>query len=381
MKKLFFTLPFLFFLAYSFAQNTSVICNIPSILDENSGIVVSDLNQVWLHNDGGDSAKFYALDTLGNILRTVLVQDVTNADWEDMTKDDQGNIYVGDFGNNNNNNNRQNLRIYKIPDLDSVQGGVVQTEVIQFYYPEQTAFPAPDADKNYDAEGLIYFQDSLFIFIKDRTTPHQGYTRLYQVPADTGMHAAILLDSFPTGQSHFISEITGAEISPSQNKVAIININKVWVFSNFVGSDFFGGIVQSYNLGSTNQKEALDFVDDNLIYYSNENSFLGSPKLYKINFTTPLSRDAISQEVVERFHFFPNPNQGQLNVVLELATAQKVTLQLCDVKGRIVRKLHHTMLNRGEQRLSFDLNDLAKGIYFVRIKAGKQKMMKRLVIY
>jgi sugar lactone lactonase YvrE len=36
----------------------------------------------------------------------------TNIDWEDITKDKDGNLYVGDFGNNDNE--RKDLCIYKI---------------------------------------------------------------------------------------------------------------------------------------------------------------------------------------------------------------------------------------------------------------------------
>ena len=117
MKLIHYLLFILFLNTTAYSQNVRTICTMPSSLAENSGMLISNSNRIWLHNDSGDSAKLYLIDTLGTILRTVLVQNVIATDWEDITQDNQGNVYIGDFGNNLNN--RQNLRFYKIPHPDS----------------------------------------------------------------------------------------------------------------------------------------------------------------------------------------------------------------------------------------------------------------------
>jgi len=362
---------------WSYGQNVQVICNIPSSLNENSGMLAAYPSGIWLHNDSGDSAKLYKMDTTGTVIRTLLVQQATNIDWEDMTQDAQGNVYIGDFGNNGNN--RQNLRIYRIPHPDSVVGNATTAEEIRFYYPEQTAFPAPDHDKNYDLEAMIFLNDSLYLFTKDRTNPHQGYTRLYQVPADTGYHAAVLLDSFYTGQASVIFEITAAALSPNKQQLALLNANTVLLFSNFSGHHFFDGIAQAINLGSINQKEAIDFKDNNELYFSNEQSFLGGPKLYHLDLA-PILHTSANPNQLQALKVFPVPSQQAVNVQFTLTKEEKIKIDLYDNMGKRIQKLSRETLTAQEHTLTFDFPTLAAGVYYLRIKAAKQELTKRIII-
>jgi hypothetical protein len=377
--KILFTLLGLISITSLLAQNVRFVNDIPAGLEENSGMLIGDANRIWLHNDSGDSSKLYAIDTNQNITKTILLTNASSFDWEDITYDQQGNAYVADIGNNSNN--RQDLRIWKIPHPDSITGNTTTAEEIRFYYPEQTAFPAPDVDKNYDAEALIYLNDSLYIFTKDRTNPHQGFSRLYQIPADTGYHAAILLDSFQTNQLNVIFEITAAAISPSQDKVALLNANSIWVFSNFTGSNFFGGTVQNYPLGGTTQKEALDFLNDSTIYYSNENSFLGSAKLHELSLPVApiLSLEKNVPSTLPSF-VYPNPTQHHLNIDMELPKAGRLQICLLNMQGQKVQQLRNEWTSAGKQTFQFGLQKMPAGIYMVNIRAGKYKVMKRLVL-
>ena len=42
-----------------YSQNLRTVCSIPGNLAENSGVLVSNSNSIWLHNDGGDMSKLY----------------------------------------------------------------------------------------------------------------------------------------------------------------------------------------------------------------------------------------------------------------------------------------------------------------------------------
>ena len=55
------------------------------------------------------------LNSNGKIKKVVVV-NAENNDWEDLTADDKGNLYIGDFGNNHNK--RKNLSILKIKSKD-----------------------------------------------------------------------------------------------------------------------------------------------------------------------------------------------------------------------------------------------------------------------
>ena len=51
----------------------------------------------WVHNDGGNKAELFEIDRKGKLLTTLPLPKAKNIDWEEITRDEKGNIYVGDF--------------------------------------------------------------------------------------------------------------------------------------------------------------------------------------------------------------------------------------------------------------------------------------------
>lgn len=381
MKLIHYLLFILFLNPTAYSQNVRTVCTIPSSLSENSGMLISNANRIWLHNDSGDSAKLYLLDTLGTILRTILVQNVTPTDWEDITRDNQGNVYIGDFGNNLNS--RQNLSIYKIPNPDSIIGDTVNAEIINYYYPEQTSFPPINAEKKYDTEAVIYYADSLYIFTKDRTDPHLGYTWLYQIPADTGNHAAILLDSFHTNQISFLFEVTGASLSPNGTQLALLGATQIWVFWGFEGNHFFDGTLHTFPLGGITQNEGLDFLDKSHLYFSNETSLLGTAKLSVLDLVFNLSSNQVEpgEDSIEGLSIFPNPTKDNLHLSFNLRRATTLSISLLDQTGKRVKLFQNKRLDIGLQDLNFSIEGLSPGAYFVQLRGEGRRYGKRVILY
>lgn len=260
------------------------VATLPAGLAETSGLLCTGPNRIWSHNDGGNPAEIYELDTLGTLLRTISLQGATNVDWEEMTQDLAGNVYLGDFGNNDNV--RTDLVIYKIPHPDSIAGSAVVPSRIHFSYPDQSAFPPPDAHKNFDMEAMVALGDSLYLFSKNRTDPFDGYTKLYRLPQDTGTYVAQLVDSFYAGPGPMGNYwITGAALSPGQDQLVLVSSSRCWIFSCFQGADFFGGasVVRTYTL---RQMEAAAWKDSTHLLLTDELvSGLFGGKLYEADMT------------------------------------------------------------------------------------------------
>jgi len=70
-------------------------------ISEASGIVASRQYPgiFWVHNDSGNSPSLFTVRLNGTLVREYQVA-ATNLDWEDIAADDQGNLYIGDIGNN-----------------------------------------------------------------------------------------------------------------------------------------------------------------------------------------------------------------------------------------------------------------------------------------
>ena len=117
-----------------------VVINLPIDLNEISGLETDINNDLfWMVNDSGNKPILYGLNTVGNIVKSIKIK-AKNRDWEDLTIDPDGNIYIGNFGNNDNDSN--NLSILKIhADSLASDQNKIHPEVISFSYPEQKKFP------------------------------------------------------------------------------------------------------------------------------------------------------------------------------------------------------------------------------------------------
>lgn len=120
----------------------------------------------------------------GKVIHLVEVTGAKNNDWEDITSDGKGHIYIADIGNNNNS--RKKLHIYKIPTWNLLKKKEVEAEEIEFTYAEQTEYPADEKDMHFDGEALAYYKDSLYIFTKCRTKPFDGKSFVYAVSTNPG---------------------------------------------------------------------------------------------------------------------------------------------------------------------------------------------------
>lgn len=252
---------------------------LPSIINESSGLLATNDGEIWSHNDKGGEPQLYAFDTLGLLLRTLTISNASNKDWEDLAKDQIGNIYISDSGNNDND--RQDLRIYKVGSI-SAGATSVSAERINFSLSDQIQFPPADNNFRFDIEALIATQDSLFLFTRDRTDPFLGQTNLYVLPQSAGNHVAQFRGSFQTASDKTGGAIRGAAISPDRSRVAILSKTDIWIFTNFTNNNFFGGEVNRINLPSDTQKEGIDFIDNCKVIISDE-SGNGGGNLYTAN--------------------------------------------------------------------------------------------------
>jgi len=258
-------------------------------LKEISGIEFDKYQRMWAINDGGDGPYLYHVQRNGNIKRKILVSNGKNIDWEDMTQDDFGHFFIGDFGNNDRK--RDWLTIYKIENPIDIKTDETSAEIIKFSFPKKRiAKPvstAENTDKssiesnkeieyeslavNYDLEAFIYFKSQLYLFTKNREEPFDGKTHLFRVGRYAANFEAEYINSFTTCTSFQMScWITSAAMSPDRTKLVLLDSNRLWLYENWQGDNFFTGDVYSIDLGIITQKESVAFFDNDLIVFTDE---------------------------------------------------------------------------------------------------------------
>ena len=258
---------------------------LPKELPEVSGLYVASPDSLWWHNDGGHPAELFLTNSRGELLWRGTVPGAANRDWEDLTADDKGNFYIGDFGNNNNQ--RKDLAIY----IYSPASG--QLDSIRFQYPDQQEFPPEPERQNFDMEGFFWFQDSLHLFSKNQMSKGNYYTKHYVLPAAPGVCEAVLRDSLYLKKR----VTTAAAISPDGRSVALLAYRfklflgfipitpaDIFVLTDFSGTDFFEGNLKrrkGVRCILPTQYEALDYIDPDSVWIASEGNILYKQKMKK----------------------------------------------------------------------------------------------------
>lgn len=242
------------------------LASLPSSISESSGVeVLPQSGQYVTHNDAGNTAHLYHIDAKGKIIKAHKL-NVPNRDWEDLARDDKGNLYIADTGNNDNN--RKELAIYKV-NMDNLSKAVA----IRFTYEDQKEFPPSKKERNFDSEGLFWHSGKLYVVTKDRGRKETA--NIYTLPDEPGTYKAKL-----EGSAKFNGQVTGAAISPDGKLVAILEEEKLHLFRGFSNAaKFYEGEKEKINLKGSGQTEAVAFEDNDSLIITSEGGSLYRYKL------------------------------------------------------------------------------------------------------
>lgn len=344
-----------FFLSIaSNAQQVDLMTGLNANVNESSGLIF--LNQkIITHNDSGGLPQLYEIDSItGGINRTIEIDNSSNVDWEDITSDDDY-IYIGDFGNNNGA--RTDLKIYRLSQQDFFNTSLnsASVDTIVFSYADQVDFTPTTYSTNFDAEALVAFNDSLYVFTKNWGN---NWTNVYALPKTPGIYQVEKLDSINSE-----GLVTGATLTKEGSSIILCGYSGLTPFvmelNQIIGSDFSGSTISKYIVvpptGFSVQIEGITALNDNQYYVTSEEFLTGAfSGLYKWTRNDLLSID--SQGLVQE-RVFPNPAVNQLSV----ECSENETMTIVDAVGRTIRTVR---LTPGMNAIA--LESMRKGTYILR---------------
>lgn len=346
----------LFFCQLTFSQSFTfeTVTVLNDDLNETSGLIWIE-DRLISHNDSGDDHFLYEVDTLtGEISRQVVVVNAASSDWEDICAD-ENYIYIGDFGNNAGT--RTDLRIYRVS-IDSYLSAVNDTvycDTILFNYSDQLSFEPATYTTNFDAEALIAYNDSLYIFTKNWGNYR---TNIYSLPKSPGTYSISKIDSIDTE-----GLVTGAVYNPESEEIILTGYTIfdpfIYYISEFSGNHFSDGsnvrVAPSFE-GSI-QIEGIAGFNAHQYYVSSEKMGADASILHRLTLT---DFAGISVKDATEILVYPNP----ISHVLTIKNTDVKEVNIFTTKGELVLTSNQNSINT---------EHLERGSYFVQVISNDDK--------
>lgn len=348
-------------------------------VSETSGLIYFR-NSPWTHNDSGGEPAIYRLDeTSGEVTQKILLRGAINFDYEDITQDEEY-IYVGDFGNNYGS--REDLSIYKITKAEIPEEGnaEVNTQIITFEYSDQESFEIQNRNNNFDCESVASFGEYLYIFTKNWIDQE---TKCYKIPKQAG-HYTIDIHS----QFNVRGLLTGADYYNEIGTLVLVGYENfvpfVWVIWDFKDDEFFGGNKKRVDFAHIQgaQTEAICFKDTENILMTCEDSFI-PPHLYQLNLNHIINASRFNSQLFAPFEINLKPNPLEGKVAIEIKGLQKPNfdVEIYNLSWQKVSQFSF-IENHFQNGVNVKINtsELGQGIFFVRVKEGKNIGFQKLMI-
>jgi len=264
---------------FAFALTGQKRLILPTSLNENSGLVFINADSCWWINDSDNEAELILTNSNGKDVRIYSLQG-TNTDWEDLSQDDMGNLFIGDIGDNARK--RSSYKFYKYdPSTKSLDS-------ILFKY-------GGNQSVSHDCESFVWFENNIHLFTKGAVDKKDFICNHYSMDDHTTIQNSKLRGSI--NLKPFV--VTGACISPDGKTLALLSYRYKFVLGILPDTDsriYFFEIGDSletvfrrpigyYTLPTwltTRQYESIDFIDSNHLMLGAEKTAFLKPMIRKI---------------------------------------------------------------------------------------------------
>ena len=82
---------------------------------------------------------------------------------------------------------------------------------------------------------------------------------------------------------------------------------------------------------------------------------------------------------VNELMLFPNPTNGEVNVIFNSSVTEEASVRIFDMVGKTVLT-QNVALNQDNNKFSFDLSNMTKGIYFLELNTSAGRIVKKIVL-
>ncbi len=246
-------------------------------LNELSGLARSNMHEgiFWAHNDSGEIAEIYAINSQAQTKAIYSLEAIRNIDWEDITSFRfQGKNYlaIADTGDNGGLRKDLFIHIFEEPAQLTKNGKITAIRTIQFQWPDGAR----------DTESLVADeQRQQFYLISKKRVPAEVFALPFKAKNGAVPKRISALENIAQPEQktmnikgdfgRYRAQITGADISPDGQWLAVLNYQQVVFFSLSAKKiPTYLNPIQTITLPWLPQAEGIAFSSDG------NNLFIGS---------------------------------------------------------------------------------------------------------
>ncbi len=259
-------------------------------LSEISGLAASRRHPgvLWLHDDGGNPARLFAVSTRGQRLATLRLEGVPKTDWEDIAAfelDGRAYLLVADVGDNGGLRKTLQLHVVEEP-------AVIENARLKPAW--SIAFRWPDGARDCEAVAVDAARGQILLVSKKRQPP-ELFTLPLQ-PSGTRLLTATRvgrLAGVPQAdpetrrksprRARLVGQVTAADVSPDGRTLAVMTYRNLLLYPRDAGQSWAGAVARPPKtsvLPWLPQAEALGWAADGRSLYAT-GEFIPAP-LYRI---------------------------------------------------------------------------------------------------
>jgi len=283
MIRLYFTVVvYLFLQTTTFAQGRKMGKITHAVLSEISGITSNSQHDgyFWVHNDSGDKAQIYLIDSLAKLQVTVKLDSVNVVDCEDISRlsiDGVPYLLLADLGNNVKNREILSLYLFPEPAVD------FKTKEIHVAAEKIKKIDIKYKDKRRDAEAIFVDQQNQEVYIVSK---RDFQATVFSFPlAQVGKQDVLVLEPKLALPFTFV---TSADMSQDGKYILIKNLTNVYFWEREKGASVLQTLSRPFKQMPYTvepQGEAICFDRKAPFYYTISERPLGlDAYLYRYNY-------------------------------------------------------------------------------------------------
>lgn len=231
---------------------------------ELSGLVVSPTQPgvLWSHNDSGDRARIFALRTDGSEIASLDVPGAAATDWEDLEVGPDGDLLLGDIGDNASK--RASVDVYRVPEPRLADGPAATAPATRLHL----TYP----DGAHDAETLLADPRTGELVIVTKRLDGRSGVYVAHVPARGDAVDAVLRHAGDL-QLGFGGLATAGDLSGDGKTVAIRTYAGLYVWNRRAGATLAATLarapcVSRVSLAPEGQGESLALSRDGRSFFT-----------------------------------------------------------------------------------------------------------------